>query len=118
MQKKELGAKGEEIAEKYLTSCRYKILEKNYRCGRLGEIDIIASDRETIVFVEVKTRKTSEFGTPEESVNFRKQEKIKKLAYYYINRKRIKDVDVRFDVISIFIDKENNPEIKLIKNAF
>lgn len=118
MQKKELGKKGEEIAEKYLRNWNYKILEKNYRCGKLGEIDIVAYEGRTLVFVEVKTRKTEEFGTAEEAVDFRKQEKIRKLAQYYIHKNKLKEVEVRFDVVSIFMERDNSYRINLLKDAF
>jgi putative endonuclease len=118
MEKKDLGKKGEEIAEKYLKKCGYKILEKNYRCGRLGEIDIVAFDKKTLVFVEVKTRKTPDFGIPEEAVDFRKQNKIKLLADYYLIKNKLENLDVRFDVVSIFLEKDNSFKISLLKNAF
>ena len=83
-----------------------------------GEIDIIAQDRNTLVFVEVKTRKSRDFGLPEESVIPSKQQQIKKIAQGFLAKNNLQDVECRFDVISLFIDENEGYSIHHIKNAF
>jgi len=111
----ELGKKGELMAIKYLKDRGYKILEVNWR-DKHKEIDIIARDKNQIVFIEVKTRRNDYFGAPEEAVDMRKQKFLVDAAEEYINNKNI-DLDARFDIISILMDREN-PNIKHIKEAF
>ncbi|AUG57776.1 YraN family protein [Acetivibrio saccincola] len=119
---REIGTIGEEIAAEFLEKNNYKIIEKNFRYKRLGEIDIISWENDSICFVEVKTRSTLKYGLPRESVNFRKRENIKKLAQIYINRHNMHDKSIRFDVVEIYIEKNQDKihlkEINLIKNAF
>ena len=97
------GAQGEMIAEKFLKDKGYKILEKNYK-NTIGEIDIIAKDKDIIVFVEVKYRKDDYFGLPREAVGKNKQFKIKKVASVYLNNKRLFNNQVRFDVVEVLGD--------------
>lgn len=115
--RKELGEKGERLAEKFLKKKGYKILEKNYR-NRYGEIDIIASDKGCLVFVEVKTSSVSEFDAPETWVNIRKQSQIGKMAQLYLNDKDITDTDCRFDVIGIRMPDDQKENIEHIEGAF
>lgn len=112
-----LGKKGEKIALKYLRKSGFEILECGYRALR-GEIDIIAREKETIVFVEVKTRKSKEFGSPLEAVDLNKQKQIKKIASVYISKRYCKFVPCRFDVIGIMVEKTGNYKISHIRNAF
>ena len=81
-----LGKKGEELAIAQLKALKYKILERNFKCP-LGEIDIIARDKNTLVFVEVKTRATRDFGGPAAAVDWRKQRQLSKVALTYLNMK-------------------------------
>jgi putative endonuclease len=110
-----LGAYGESIACKYLEDKGFKIIQKNYRCT-IGEIDIIIEDKEYLVFVEVKYRRSLKFGHPREAVGVKKQLNIKNIAANYIKSKEIKNKDIRFDIIEIIHIKEIN--IEHIKNAF
>lgn len=112
---KQLGSKGEDLAAKFLKDRGFKILSKNFKTP-IGEVDIIAEHRKTIVFVEVKTRTNTAFGKPFEAVNLRKREKLKKLALFYIKHHR-SDMPVRFDVLSIEMDGENG-RIEHIEDAF
>lgn len=120
--KRSFGSLGEELACGYLAANGYKIAEKNYRVGKMGEIDIIASDREYICFIEVKTRAGNAFGTPSESVGRKKQENIRKLAWTYLKFKHLTEMPVRFDIAEVTGKKRDGcfiPEdINLIKNAF
>lgn len=106
------GKIGEELASEYLKNKKYKILEINY-VNAIGEIDIIAQQHSTIVFVEVKYRNSAIFGHPVEVVDMRKQNKIRKAALLYLKQKTLFDKEVRFDVISIL-----GEEISHIENAF
>lgn len=116
--KKDIGSYGETLAVNYLLSLGYKLIETNYRC-KLGEIDIICLDKEYIVFSEVKTRYSHNFGFPSESVNIKKQYKIFKTAEYYILNKKLFNYNCRFDVIEVILNlEEEKPIINLLTNAF
>lgn len=112
----ELGALGEQIALEYLLKQGYLILDRNWSCGH-KEIDIIAKDGDTIVFVEVKTRQSTFLVEPETTVDIYKQRHIIWSANSYVNRNQY-DNDVRFDIIAIVIDKHNEKRIDHIKDAF
>ena len=111
-----LGKKGEEIALAYLKSKKYKIIEKNLR-NRFGEIDIIANDHGTLVFIEVKTRTSEAFGSPIQGINERKQERLRQLAMRYLAEKSLVEQEVRFDVLGI-LQTGKQTKIEHIPNAF
>ena len=113
----QLGKKGEEAACRFLKKNKYKIVERGYRSPH-GEIDIIAYDRKVLVFVEVKTRRSSEFGLPEESVNWRKQQRIRKISQHYLYHHKLQGVDCRYDVVSIDLSVQDEGRVTLIKDAF
>ncbi len=104
--KQALGAYGENLACEYLEKNKYKIIERNFRCKQ-GEIDIIAKDtnKNELVFFEVKTRSSFNFGRPAQAVNYYKQNHILSVAKYYIYKHSIKNTFLRFDVIEIFVEK-------------
>ena len=108
------GFEGEQIACKFLKKCGYKVIEKNYRC-KFGEMDIIAVEKNVLCFIEVKSRKSSEYGLPEEYVDKRKQEKLIKTSLIYSLAKQSGIPDRRFDVVSVDL---NNLDCRVIKNAF
>ncbi|MEW6740542.1 MAG: YraN family protein [Nitrospirota bacterium] len=112
---KSLGVSGEDIAVEYLKKNGYAILKRNYKTP-LGEADIIARDKDMIIFVEVKARSSDAFGQPFEAVNHRKQEKLKKIALYYLKHNKI-ELPVRFDIVSI-ISRDGNAEVNHIPEAF
>ncbi|GIP33041.1 YraN family protein [Paenibacillus sp. J2TS4] len=102
----ELGRQGEKQAEAFLVSQNYRILHRNWRC-RSGELDLIARDGDTLVFVEVRTRRmTGSFGTPSESVHVKKQKQVRDTAQVYLYRHKLHEASVRFDVISVYMDME------------
>ena len=107
---------GEQLAAVYLKKKGLTIVERNYRCF-IGEIDIIARDGETIVFVEVKSRRSSGFGDPASSVDIRKQKKLSKVALAYVGEHNLENRRARFDVISIIMHPNGN-EVQHIPNAF
>jgi putative endonuclease len=110
------GKKGETIAAAYLKKNGYRIIEKNYRCA-IGEIDIIAREKDVIVFVEVKTRNSVELGYPEQAVGINKQKKISQIALWYLEEKNLANTKARFDVVAVTMSDDRD-DIKLIKNAF
>ncbi len=121
--KRRLGADGEEKAVQYLLKQGYKILKTNFRVGRLGEIDIIAGIGEYICFIEVKTRRSLTYGTPGEAVTASKQKKIKQLASIFLSKTFNAKQYIRFDVIEIILSQEKYTtdeivSINHIKNAF
>lgn len=121
MRSKILGDAGENVAANYLQNNGYKILAKNFRCSRFAEIDIIAEIADTIVFVEVKTRRSSKFGMPSEAVTPQKQHKIILAANKFLQENKLFDRACRFDVVEIFAINDGevgNYKINHIQNAF
>jgi putative endonuclease len=111
-----LGKSGEDLACRELERRGYAILARRYR-RRRGEIDIIARDGATLVFVEVKARDSHEFGEASEAVTALKQRRMTELALDYIMRNRLTDCPCRFDVVSIHFDA-GAPVLELFQNAF
>src|ERR1043165_3686083 len=95
------GQLGEEEACRYLTNLGYKIVKRNFHYGKVGEIDIVAMDGQQLVFVEVKARRSTNMGKPEDWVDVRKQQQLKRVAkgYYHINK--LVDQACRFDVVAV-----------------
>lgn len=110
------GKTGEDKAAGFLTANGYKILQKNYRT-RIGEIDIVARDRQTVCFVEVKARTSDKYGLPQEAISKSKQKQIAKAALVFLKENNLLDSFVRFDVVSLLHSKEGE-KLELIKNAF
>ncbi|MDO5760337.1 MAG: YraN family protein [Bacteroidota bacterium] len=110
------GRQGEDIACEFLVNKGYSILARNY-VYRGHEIDIVAQDRNEIVFVEVKQRASNEFGEPYIAVNTRKQQYIIGVANYYIQKFNI-NLESRFDIISIIHREKQEPQIEHIPHAF
>jgi len=107
---------GEERAVAHLRAQGYTILDRNWRC-RLGELDIVAKDGATMVFVEVKSRRSGTFGAPQAAVDERKQRKLSLLALQYFQSRRIAPCPARFDVVAVTVGKDGG-EVDLIRNAF
>lgn len=116
MQNLQTGKLGEKIAAAYLEKSGYRILEQNYRC-RFGEVDIIARDGDTIVFVEVKSRRSETFGLPQLAVGPEKQMRLSKISLCYLQSNRLEDSNARFDVVAVSM-KSDGYRIELIKDAF
>ena len=112
----DFGKQGEQMAVDYLIDKGYSIMERNFVCGK-NEVDIIARNKQEIVFIEVKTRATHAFGEPEEAVNIRKQRLIIAVANAYIVKCDI-DLEARFDIISIVDNMDGKPQINHIIAAF
>jgi putative endonuclease len=112
-----LGTRGEEIAVAYLKGRKFTIIARNFRC-KAGEVDIVARDGTTFVFVEVKTRRTLSCGPPQASVTPFKQRQISKAALIWLAKNRLHEAAARFDVIAILLRDHQVPEIEHIRNAF
>ncbi len=110
------GKRGEELAVAYLKSKGYSIIERNYKC-LFGEIDIVAKEGNTVVFVEVKSRKSEDFGDPQAAVGWEKKRKISRIALKYLEEKHLYPCDARFDVVAVKMLPAGNT-IELIQNAF
>ena len=114
--RQQFGKKSENLAAWYLKKNGYKIIEQNYRTA-LGEIDIIAKEKKTIVFVEVKSRQSIRYGNPKWAVTPKKQRKISMVALQYLKSIRQADAKARFDVVAITSNRDE-PQIEIVKNAF
>ena len=112
------GIKGEEEAARFLARSGYAILDRNVRT-RAGEIDLVAKEGKTLVFVEVKTRRDLEGDPPQAGVHTRKQNRLAKLAHGYLKQKRIRQTPCRFDVVAVIVNDEGGVKaIRHIPNAF
>ena len=111
-----LGKTGEDLACRELERRGYAIIARRYRC-RSGELDIVARDGPTLVFVEVKARDSHAFGDPAEAVTWQKQQRIFRLASEYVMRHHLNDSPCRFDVVSIQFD-DGRPVIEVFQDAF
>lgn len=116
MSNKAIGNRGETCAAEYLRRQGYRILACNYRT-KIGEIDIIADDHGTLVFIEVKTRCSVRCGTPAEAVHYRKQQKIIQTAYWYLRAHHMESCLCRFDVLEVYA-MNDGWKIHQIKAAF
>ena len=114
-----LGARGEKAAARYLRRRGYKILLKNFRSGK-AEVDIVARQNDWLVFVEVKTRESEQFGAPSEAVDRDKQRNLSKAALDYLRMLGNPRIHFRFDIVEVIIaDGSKRPDdIRLIQNAF
>jgi len=118
MARRRRGIQGETAAAAYLEREGYQLLERNYRCP-LGEIDLVAADGGEIVFIEVRTRSSVTFGTPQESVDGRKQMRLRRLAAYYLTGKGWAERPCRFDVVAVMLDRQEQVTgIELVRGAF
>jgi len=117
MKRKTTGTIGEKLAADFLTKQGYKIIETNYRCKE-GEVDIIAREGEFLVFVEVRTKNSRAFGSPEESVTNRKKEHLKNVAARYQQTHEGLPIQWRIDFVAVELDRTGNPSrLEVIQNA-
>ncbi|HEY9147442.1 MAG TPA: YraN family protein [Gammaproteobacteria bacterium] len=113
----ETGRHAEQLAERYLGGKGLRLLARNYRC-RGGEIDLIMSDGDSLVFVEVRYRKHQHFGGAAASVDRRKQQRLILAAQYYLQQTRSSSLPCRFDVVAISPGGHDGPRIEWLTNAF
>lgn len=112
----DLGKQGEQLALKRIKRLGYKCITRNYRCP-LGEIDLIAKDKDCLVFIEIKTRKGKSLSYAKEAVDSRKKRQLSKVALAYMKSNNCSDTKSRFDVVAINLS-EDKPQIEVIQNAF
>jgi len=112
----DLGRFGETLAFKKIKRLGYKKIICNYRCP-LGEVDLIATDGDSLVFIEIKTRKGRTIGYAKEAVNARKRRQLSKVALFYMKSNGCCDVKARFDVVAVSLVGDK-PQIEVIQNAF
>jgi putative endonuclease len=117
MKRRETGVLGEKLAQDFLTRKGFSILETNYRCSH-GEIDIIANEKDCLVFVEVRTKTGHDFGSPEESITAVKKERLRTVAEHYLQNHEPLPASWRIDMVAVELGKGNVPlRIELIENA-
>ncbi|NDI33407.1 YraN family protein [Chengkuizengella sediminis] len=119
-QRIKIGQIGEQFSVQFLESNNYHVKEINWRC-KIGEIDIIAYEKDILVFLEVRTRRdTGKFGTPQESINYTKQHKVRSASQVYLMTNNKLNGKIRFDAICILLNKKGDTLLSLdhIKNAF
>jgi putative endonuclease len=116
MKNKETGALGEQLARDFLQKQGYRILESNYRC-QAGEIDIVARHEDFLVFVEVRTRRSLEYGSPEESITPAKMDKLREVAAHYRQTHDELPDAWRIDVVAVELGRNRARRIELIENA-
>jgi putative endonuclease len=113
----EVGRRGEDEAAQYLRSLGYRIVGRRERVLR-GDIDIVALDGRTVVFVEVRSRTSTAHGHPAETVGYTKQRRISELAAAYIRRHRLEDCSCRIDVVAVTLPPGEKPIVEHYQNAF
>ena len=117
-QRKRFGAQGEEVAAAELRRRGYRILERNVRT-KLGELDLVARDGDTICFVEVKARRSAAFGLPQEAVTRQKQWHLTRMAQWYLKAKGLTGKPARFDVVALIMGPDGRPTYtEVIQHAF
>ncbi|MET3207678.1 UNVERIFIED_CONTAM: putative endonuclease [Paenibacillus sp. PvR008] len=116
-QRKAKGALGEQAAASFLENLGYRIIERNWRC-RSGEMDLIAAQEDILVFIEVRSRSSSNYGTPAESITARKITQVRQTAAVYLHMNGIGDIPIRFDMISVRLIDETAVVTDHIIEAF
>lgn len=114
----ELGARGEKLAARFLRRHGFKVLYRNFRGRQGGEIDLVCRDRDTLVFVEVKTRRREDFGRPLEAVHSTQQRRISLGGLAWLRLLGNPDIFFRFDIVEVTIAEVTKPRVELIRNAF
>lgn len=112
-----LGARGEAVAAEFLATRGYRVVSRNFRCPQ-GEIDIVAVDDDTVVFVEVKSRRSDDAADPEINVHQRKRRRLVRAARAYVGRKGLEECPCRFDVIAVVLPEAGPPRIEHFEDAF
>ncbi|MFN2622674.1 MAG: YraN family protein [Chthoniobacterales bacterium] len=113
-----LGTRGENLACQFLKKNGYKILYRNFKGRTGGEIDVVCRDRDTLVFVEVKTRTREDFGRPLDAVNREKRNRIARGGLAWLRLLDDPDILFRFDVVEVIIAEEAEPRLEILQNAF
>jgi putative endonuclease len=112
-----LGQRGEDLVAAWYETTGYRILDRNWRC-RDGELDLVLSHGRTVVFCEVKTRRSTRFGAPVEAVTVTKQRKLRTLALQWLAAHSHRGGDLRFDVASVLFPREGKPVVEVLEAVF
>lgn len=112
-----LGQVGEMLAAEYLIRRGYVMVERNYRCAA-GEIDLVARDGRTLVFVEVRSRSSPDYGMPLEQIDFRKQCRLRRVAAFYLGERKSRCEALRFDAVGVLFREGEEPDIQHVIDAF
>jgi putative endonuclease len=115
--RQELGARGETLAEEWLAGRGYQVVARNYRCA-YGEVDRIMREGDVLVFVEVKTRRSGDFGTPSEAVTAFKRRQISRTALHFLQHEAEDDPSCRFDVIEVMFTDGSPPQVRHLPAVF
>lgn len=117
-ERRQLGQIAEAHASRFLEARGYRIRARNWRCW-LGEVDLIAEHRQDLVFIEIKSRRTGDYGRPADAVNFAKRRKLSRLADAYVQSQNLTDVNCRFDVVELWLSEGGQVERwNVIEDAF
>jgi putative endonuclease len=111
-----VGRYGEDLAARYLSTHGFAVLERNWRC-ELGEIDIVAREGDTLVVCEVKTRRGLNYGSPAESITYRKLATLRKLADRWLKTHELRPAEIRIDIISVLFDRNTPPSVDHVRGA-
>ena len=114
--RRETGRRGEDVAAAFVAGLGMRVVVRNFRC-RAGEIDVVAMDGDTVVFVEVRTRAGTGFGTPLESVDRRKQAQVGRVARHFLSARGWHERSARFDVVGVRLDADP-PVVEHVRGAF
>ena len=112
-----VGRYGEDVAARHLTDAGLEILERNWRCAE-GEIDIVAREHGAVVICEVKTRSSDRYGVPAEAISRRKADRLRRLAYLWLQAHHARGVEVRFDVVSVTRSRRGAAVVEHLRAAF
>ncbi|GAA3133202.1 putative endonuclease [Kribbella aluminosa] len=114
--KNTVGRYGEDLAARYLSGAGFTVLERNWRC-EFGEIDIVAREGNTLVVCEVKTRRGLNYGSPAESITYRKLARLRRLAGRWLQTHELRPAEIRIDIISILFDNNTPPRVDHVRGA-
>ncbi len=117
LERRALGADGEQLAADWYEAAGYRILDRNWRCPG-GELDLVVARSETLVFAEVKTRRSDAYGPPYEAVTIDKQRRLRRLALRWLDAHDRRRGVVRFDVVSVVVIRGQVPIVEVIEAAF
>jgi putative endonuclease len=112
-----LGQRGEDLVAAWYEAAGYRILDRNWRC-RDGELDLVVSRGRTVVFCEVKTRRSTRFGAPVEAVTATKQRRLRTLALQWLAAQKQRRDDLRFDVASVLFPRDGRPVVEVLEGVF
>ncbi len=115
-ERRQFGDRGEDLAARYLFERGFRIVARQVRVGRMGEIDLVAEDYDTLVFIEVKTRRDARYGTPEEALSWGKRRRLANAVMGYIGQRNLHHVRYRVDVVAVDLT-QGEPVVRHLRNV-